>query len=214
MVGSSYTSGTVYWSPSINSTTTGWTTNANCKWTYSYSQSDLEAAFYEGGGRSIKEVIPDCLPAGRRRLGLPDGSVLLLDDDGNYRIEDKDAKVTYKANRTREFSPYLNASDMVARFVSHVGSLGVKRNEVLGLPLHLFIGWLVMEAAERDGDEVPGDIVPVGRDPLVKSAIRPKCLACGRFIQRANYQNRFPFCNAEHGERFVGKRLKLIEAPA
>ena len=136
---------------------------------------------------------------------LPDGARLLIDSDGNYQICDQAAQVTYKANRIRDFSPHLNASDMLADFIRYVASVGVKRQDVMQLPLQLFAAWLVIEAAQRDGDDVPADIVPVDRDPLVLSAVRPKCELCGRFIPRLHYRHRFPFCSPEH----AAKRLSL-----
>lgn len=143
------------------------------------------------------------LNAGQRTVNLPDGSKLLIDDAGNYRIEDNDAKVTYRANRVREFSPHLNASDMLAQFVKYVGSLGVQQAEVLGLPIELFINWLIIEAAERDHDAVPPDVVPVFEHREVQLILRPKCLSCGRFIPRLHRQHRFPFCGVEHAARYV-----------
>lgn len=140
------------------------------------------------------------------RLRLPDGAALIVDELGNYRIEDQDAKVKYKANRIREFSPQLNASDMVAKFVEYVGSLGVRQSEVLNLPLELFINWLIITAAERDNDPVPADIVPVERHSVVMEIKRPRCLYCQRFISRYAVQQRFPFCNPEHGGRYLEKR--------
>lgn len=125
---------------------------------------------------------------------LPDGSRLHIDADGNYHIDDSKAVVVYKANRIREFSPYLNASDMLAKFIEYVGSLGkVCKEEALGLPIKLFISWLIIKAAERDGDAIPADIVPVSRDLLM-----PRCLCCGRFIRRSHARLQFPFCSPEH----------------
>jgi hypothetical protein len=141
---------------------------------------------------------------------LPDGSLLSIDGSGNYKIEDKDAKVTYKANRVREFSPHINASDMLADFVKYVGSLGVKQSEVLGLPLELFVNWLIIEAAERDQDPVPQDVVRVDHHPALLSVRKPKCRSCGRFIKRMNHQHRFPFCGISHAESYIEKhRLRI-----
>jgi len=139
--------------------------------------------------------------------GLPDGSRLIIDDKGNYRIENKDAKVTYQANRIREFSPHLNASDMVAEFVSYARSLGVMRDEVLSLPLELFVGWLVIEAAERDSDPVPDGAVQV--DKRLTNIVKPKCLSCGQFIPKLHSRNRFPFCDPSHATRYVQKQKLL-----
>lgn len=153
--------------------------------------------------------IPNKLGPGKRSIELPDGAKLEIDENGNYYIEDKDAQVTYKANRNREFSPYLNASDMLAKFVAYVGSVGVKRDEVMGLPIHLFISWLIIEAAEKDGDNVPSDVIPVHRDPMLVSVLKPKCATCGRFVKRADFQQRFPFCSPDHGVVYA-ERKKLI----
>ena len=165
-----------------------------------YSWCDLEEAWYDGAavsvtGRHILENNESYL--------LSDGSLLRIDCDGNYKIEDKDAKVTYKANNIRDFSPHINASDLIAKFVEYVGSLGIKRSEVLGLPLHLLISWLIIEAAERDGDQIPPEIKPVKDDPIFKSVVLPRCLECGRFVSRLSYRQRFPFCSIEHGQTYI-----------
>jgi hypothetical protein len=143
------------------------------------------------------------IEAGQKKIDLPDGAKLVVDDAGNYRIEDNDAKVTYRANRIRDFSPHLNASDMVAAFVRYVGSLGLRQRDVLGLPIELFINWLVIEAAERDSDPIPADVLPVSRHPMLVKAIRPQCLKCGRFIPRVNLQRGLQFCGVEHGIAYV-----------
>ena len=138
-------------------------------------------------------------------LKLPDGAKLIVDNDGNYRIEDKDAKVTYQANRLREFSPYLNASDLLAKFVEYVGTLGVRRGEAVMLPLNLFVAWLVIEAAGRDGDPIPQDIAPI--ENTLAKVVRPKCLMCGKFVRRVS---RFPFCSPAHGAIYLEKHQSII----
>lgn len=159
----------------------------------------------------VDGLIQDKIPAGQRTLEMPDKSKLIIDDAGNYRIEDKDAVVTYRANRLREFSPYLNASDMIGKFVEYVQSIGgVKQSEVLGLPLELFINWLIIEAARRDADPVPEDVVPVKDHKALANTLRPQCLACGKFIPRDHYRRRFQFCSAEHGIEYARRALPAL----
>lgn len=137
---------------------------------------------------------------------LPDGSKIIIDDQGNYRIEDKDAQVTYQANRMREFSPYLNASDMLTRFMDYVRGLGVKQHEVLQLPLELFVNWLIIEAAERDQDPVPEGVVRPEEHKLLAAVTKPKCLRCGKFIPKTHRQYNFPFCDPPHAADYILKR--------
>ena len=128
---------------------------------------------------------------------LPDGAKLIVDGDGNYRIDDKDSKVTYAANNNRQFSPHLNASDMLAEFVKFASKAGVKKEDLMGLPVSLFLSWLIIEAAERDGDKVEDRI-----DKQLSIAVRPRCLECGRFIRRLYQRSQFPFCSPSHGAKY------------
>jgi hypothetical protein len=105
------------------------------------------------------------VPKGRK-LKLPDGSVLHVDDLGNYRLDDSNAKVIHQANRMREFNPYVNASDLLASFIRYLGSVGLNRGDAGMIPVVLFINWLVIEAAMQDGDPIPADIVPPEQHPL------------------------------------------------
>jgi hypothetical protein len=134
---------------------------------------------------------------------LPDGAKLSVDKDGNYQIDDTDAKVVYRANRYREFSPYLNASDLLASFIEYVGSLGVRKDEVMRLPLQLFVSWLIIEACERDGDIIPPELVPVHQDPAVLQVVKPRCMRCGKFIPRLHQRHRFPFCDPKHASGYL-----------
>lgn len=160
----------------------------------------------EGYGKDIQLPI-------NSEFKLPDGSILKIDDKGNYQIEDKDAKVTYQANRIREFSPYLNASDLLAQFVKYVGSLGVKSGEVLSLPIELFINWLVIEAAERDKDPLPDGVVSIEKHKIIRQLKKPKCLQCGKFIPPIHAKNRFLFCGIEHGSRYAKKVNPALQLP-
>lgn len=86
-------------------------------------------------------------------LELPDGSKLELDDKGNHTLNDKDAKVVYKANRVREFNKFVNASDTLEQFVRYAKTLNISQDEFMALPIELFLKWLVLEAAKADGED-------------------------------------------------------------
>lgn len=181
----------------------GWTTDATsatCKYIRFNPASGYIVKAQDLG---LNDSVPSKIPAGARSIELPDGAKLIIDAAGNYRIEDKDAKVTYKANRVREFSPHLNASDLLAQFVRYVGTLGVTQADVLRLPIELFINWLVIEAAERDQDPVPADVVPVESHLEIRRLRKPQCLHCGRFIPRLFTKHRFAFCGPEHGIAYL-----------
>jgi hypothetical protein len=163
--------------------------------------------------RTVETVADGRLSVGRE-YALPDGSKLTLDAQGNYRLDDKDAKVVYKGNRVREFSPYLNASDLIAKFVEYAGTLRVRQDEVLGLPLELFVNWLVIEAAERDGDPVPETVERLPTHPRLRNELQPKCLRCGRYVPRAYHRRRFDFCSPEHGAEYARRLMKALPPPA
>lgn len=178
-----------------------------------YSLEDLAEAWYDGAACRVEADYREkfCIKNGHSYL-MPDGSVLSLDDHGNYTIADKMATVTYRANRFRDFSPHINASDMLAQFVEYVATLGIDRSDVLGLPIELFINWLVISAAERDQDPVPAEIVPVQKHQAIANTLRPTCLLCKRYIPREYHRNRFDFCNAEHGIEYVKRNAPKLNA--
>lgn len=153
------------------------------RWPRDSTLDDLlvDARHVDLAGKGAKEVL------------LPDGARLILDERGNYRIEDQDAKVVYKANRIREFNPYLNASDLLAKFIGYCGTLGVRQDEVLRLPVELFVQWLVVEAAARDDDPLPEGMKPMPQ--LVRPHVAPRCRWCRRFVPRWFAAVGFGFCD-------------------
>lgn len=149
--------------------------------------------------------------SGRRRYGLPNGAVLHVSQGGDVRVEDRDAKVVYEAASRREFNPYVNASDVLAEFVKYAGGLGVRRSEFLGLPIGLFVNWLVVTAAEKDKEPVPEDVRPlpelVARHRLAQRGAR---CTCGRFVRRALADGGFRYCGPGCAERHY-RRLSTAE---
>ena len=139
---------------------------------------------------------------------LPDGGKVMLDDHGNYRIEDQNAKVIYKANRLREFNPYVNASDLLEDFIRDMKQFDVRQSELLGLPVNVFIHWLILKAAERDGDAIN---TPPPQAVLPKRDVR--CLCCGRFLPRRLLERRVYFCAPDHLSRYLGRLAPALPAP-
>lgn len=88
-----------------------------------------------------------------RTIKFPDDTMIDFKENGSFTIKDQDAKVTYKANRSRDFNPFINASDKLEDFIRFCGELGVKQDDMLNIPLRSFVQWLVMEAAKADGDD-------------------------------------------------------------
>ena len=138
---------------------------------------------------------------------MPDGSTIHVDSLGNYEVRDQDSKVTYKANRVREFNPYINASDLLEQFIKEMGKVdGVKQTEVLRLPIEAFIYWLILQAAKKDGDSLEGL-------PRVETALPapmpklPRCKSCGRFLSKVWAEMRISFCSQEHMKSFQSKVL-------
>lgn len=125
------------------------------------------------------------------KVRLPDGGMLEVDADGSYRINDKDAKVIYRANRMRDFNSFINASDKLELFIRFCGAMGVKQDEMLDIPVKHFIAWLVVEAALADAEDV--DVVVETKRLTDALKIKPRC-RCGRFIPRKLVARKITFC--------------------
>ena len=179
------------------------TNNNSNMWVGLSTATDKWIDFCSGATKIVHNDIKDTKIKPNIEHELPDGSKLIIDKDGNYHIDDKNAKVRYKSNNNREFSRHLNASDLLAEFLTDIDKLGIKREEVMKLPLHLFVAWLVIQAAERDNDPIPTDLVPLEQDPSLQSIIYPRCLGCGRFISRLHHVNSFEYCSPAHAEKHL-----------
>ena len=118
---------------------------------------------------------------------MPDGSIIEISNDGNYVIKDKNANVTYKANRlNRDFNKFMNASDMLEEFINYVKTLDISQSEFLKLPIELFINWLIINACTIDGD-IPPEL-PTLPAPTT-------CLHCNKIIES---NKKIQFCCKEH----------------
>lgn len=140
-------------------------------------------------------------PGEAATIKLPDGSFIEVLPDGSYSIIDKDAKVTYRANRVRDFNSFINASDKVEAFIRFCGEQGVRQGEMLDLPIHLFIKWLIIEAARADNEPEPD--VPLLTD--LRKAALPRCRCCGRFISPKKTQKGMFFCSGVCYDRYNEK---------
>jgi hypothetical protein len=146
--------------------------------------------WYDDGGDSIDDATVLTIKDGiAKTIQLPDGTVIEVAADGSFAINDKEAKVTYRANRVRDFNPFINASDKLEAFIKFCGRYGVRQKEMLDIPIKLFIGWLIMEAALADNEPAPHEAL--FND--LKKRLKPRC-RCGRFIARKLAERNVMFC--------------------
>lgn len=163
----------------------------------------------------VREIVRSRIAPGEKvDIELPDGAMLKVAADGSYRIEDKDAKITYRANRVREFNRFINASDLLVKFIGYLNTLRLNQKEALGLPIDLFIAWLIIEAAKAD-DEEPQEAELAKLETLMRKHVQidppkpmlalpppmPRCF-CGRFMARARAAKGLMFCGGAHMDRY------------
>lgn len=143
---------------------------------------------------------------------LEDGAKLIIDDKGNYKIEDKNAKITYKSNNVREFNKYINSSDLLADFIADMGKMGADAKQVLEIPIQYFIRWLICKSAEQDGED-SSETVPVIANDTVKvlELKQNRCKCCGRYISQLNLNHGLLFCNGNHADKFL-ERIRNVKA--
>lgn len=97
------------------------------------------------------------------------------------------------------FNRYINASDLMEEFIGYLAGEGVRQREVLGLPLDLFIKWLIIRACEEDREE-PNVTLALPARPA-----QPRCLGCQRFMA---LQTRLPL----HGPACAGRYFERVAA--
>lgn len=141
-------------------------------------------------------------------ITLPDGSVLHVEKSGNWRIDDTNAQTLYRGNAELDFNRYLNASDILEDFIGFVGGLGVRREELLALPVSAFIQFLIVQAAMEDGEDADmGEVAAlvIGPKGLPASPQRKRCGCCGRFIKSGSQQS---YCTADHAAQAARKAFE------
>lgn len=164
------------------------------------SQAGSSMYWIDDTGRSGTVKIEAGQPA---RIELPDGAIIDVKADGSYEIVDQDAKVTYKANRVREFNRYVNASDLLEEFIDFVDGVGgIDKDRFLALPIETFIRWLVLRAAQADGESMPEEEKAITQSvlalPAPNARVKRNCKCCGRFVSRRRVDNAMLFCSADH----------------
>lgn len=171
------------------------------------SQAGSSMYWMDDTGRSGTIKVEAGHPA---RIELPDGAIIDVKADGSYEIVDKDAKVTYKANRVREFNRYVNASDLLEEFIDFVDGVGgIDKERFLALPIETFIRWLVLRAAQADGESMPEEETAITQSVLALPEpvhrMKRNCKCCGRFVSRRRADNAMLFCSTDHFARYEEK---------
>lgn len=146
------------------------------------------------------------------RIILPNGAEIKVAASGDISLNEQNAKIHYRA-APRDFNKFLNTSDVVEEFIRYLGSLDVRQRHVLTLPLGLFINWLVIAAAEADGDPAD-DLRPTLVQGVSVLKAQPRCHYCRRFIPRVYQERGVNFCAPAHMERFLAReRLRPEPLP-
>lgn len=161
---------------------------------------------------ALSDLVQQCLKIKRDEWGnnsgtiiLPDGSMLVFDEDGNYEVIAAGAKVIYKANYIREFNKFINASDLLEQFIRDLGAVGCTQDKVLQVPLEIFVNWLIIKAAEQDNDDFAMQGVPRLEDKR-DSLVRSHCKSCGRYLSKEYQKAEVNFCNDACFNRYMTKR--------
>jgi hypothetical protein len=100
--------------------------------------------------------------------------------------------VLYRAARFREFNPFLNASDRLEEFIRFCGEQKVRGDDMLQLPISLFIGWLILRAAEADQEPPPDNVRLL---PDLRKVKSPHCAGCGHFLPRELVEKKLNVCS-------------------
>jgi hypothetical protein len=151
------------------------------------------------------------VPAGGTTLILPNEVKVKVDANGTTTIDTSDQKVIYDF-APRGFNRFLNASDVLEDFIRYLATQDVRQRHVMKLPLGLFIHWLIIAAAEADGDPAE-DLKPNLHTGVAKVKAQPRCKFCQRFLAAARADKGIAFCSGAHMDRYMD-REGLLALPA
>lgn len=114
-----------------------------------------------------------------------------------FTIMPAPAAVPAPAPAPRAFNRYVNGSDLLEEFIAYLGTEGVRKREIMGLPVELFVKWLIIRACEQEQEE-PGVVLTL---PAPKP--QPRCLGCQRWMPRAAV---LPLHGERCASRYFGRR--------
>ena len=137
-------------------------------------------------------------------LSMHDGCMINITNEGSWWIDDTNGKRVYNRAPQRGFNPYMNTSDMMEQFMADMAEMGFTQDQFLRLPTEVFINWLILRAAEHDGDEVPSDIVSPSEHPAtLRITEQPRCLHCGVEIPQERVAKGIQFCSQAHAVAYM-----------
>lgn len=187
------------WYNTSATVTTTATSFTNCTFIGSPNSTGYYITGPSGAEPEVVKVEAPTLLLRSRTYEMPDGSKVIIDENGGFKVEDTNAKVLYRAARVRNFNPFMNAADMLEEYIKELIPLGIRQDQVLHLEIESFIFWLVHKAAEQDRDPVP---IGIPRLPARKI---PRCGYCKRFIRHAWAAAQISFCSPIHMERQLAR---------
>lgn len=192
---------TITWASTSTISTSNFTSNLTPRvWVSAPTAPTLGDLLVERDFGRLKQVGQDY----EGEIQLPDKTVIKC-QKGDVEIIYSDGKRIYRPCNIRDFNRFLNASDMLELFLKEVAPLARTKKEFMALPVELFIKWLVIKAAEQDGEQPPTEVsLPV---PLLPAPVRHihRCRSCQRFIPRKRYEAGVFFCRPEHMTRYLEK---------
>jgi len=136
---------------------------------------------------------------------LPNGVRINLFPDDHIEIDEADGKQLYRTDATRGFNKFLNASDLLEEFIAYCAEQKMTRKDFAELPVSLFIYWLIVRAAENDGDPTH-ESMPLLTHAVSEQKFKPShCKCCGRFLSTKSVSNGINFCSADHLQKFMDR---------